>query len=712
MAPRYTRAAGIAEEGTAHVRALLSVANREGLSAFARELQTLGVELVATDGTREHLAADGIDAASVSELTAVPPLVGGQVRTFHPAIYAGILARRDRDEQLLQLADHGIGLIDLVVVNVKPFAPEVGRGHIGIDEAIELIDVAGAALLGAAARNAAGVAAASSPAHYGPLLEELRDLGQVSADTRYRLAADAFGTVAAYYAEIAAYLNQISNNTYPSRLAMVLEKVSDLPYGENPHQRAAFYRETTHRSGSLADAHQLHGAPPTFNNLMDLDAAYRIASDYTAPTVAITKHTDPVGLASAEELVDAYRRALDTDPVSSFGGIVGVNRELDEATAQEIAANSYEAVIAPGFSEAALALLRHKQGLELLAVPGLALRGDARLRHRQPRLQARRRRAAGRGPRRRRPRPRPAPGRDPAPPDARRADRPAVRVARRADGPLERDHPRPQRGDGRDRGGPGEPQRRGGHRPAAGRRPRQARGHGLGRVLPVPRRHPDRGQRRGDGDHPAGRVDPRRDGDRGREPPSPRDGVHGAAPFPALRRGSPMEKLLALEMVRVTEAAAIASARFMGKGERDEADRAATEAMRRTMDETDLAGTIVIGEGERDEAPMLYIGEQVGRHGVDGVTGVDIAVDPLEGTNLVATGQGGAITVLAASETGGLTHAPGHLPGEARRGTGRRGVRRHHAAARRELPPDRRGAAPQGERHHGDHPRPAAPRGS
>ena len=369
MTPRYTRAAGIAEEGTAHVRALLSVANREGLSAFARELQTLGVELVATDGTREHLAADGIDAASVSELTAVPPLVGGQVRTFHPAIYAGILARRDRDEQLLQLADHGIGLIDLVVVNVKPFAPEVGRGHIGIDEAIELIDVAGAALLGAAARNAAGVAAASSPAHYGPLLEELRDLGQVSADTRYRLAADAFGTVAAYYAEIAAYLNQISNNTYPSRLAMVLEKVSDLPYGENPHQRAAFYRETTHRSGSLADAHQLHGAPPTFNNLMDLDAAYRIACDYTAPTVAITKHTDPVGLASAEELVDAYRRALDTDPVSSFGGIVGVNRELDEATAQEIAANSYEAVIAPGFSEAALALLRHKQGLELLAVP-------------------------------------------------------------------------------------------------------------------------------------------------------------------------------------------------------------------------------------------------------------------------------------------------------------------------------------------------------
>ena len=231
------------------MRALLSVANRDGLSAFARDLQALGYELVATDGTREHLAADGIEASSVSELTAAPPLVGGQVRTFHPQIYAGILARRDRPEQLQQLVEQGIGLIDLVVVNVKPFAPEVGRHQIAIDEAIELIDVAGAALLGAAARNAAGVVAVPAPAHYPAVLEELRTLGQVSADTRYRLAADAFSTVAAYYAEIAAYFNQISNNVYPGRLALVLEKVGDLPYGENPHQRAAFYRETTHRSG-------------------------------------------------------------------------------------------------------------------------------------------------------------------------------------------------------------------------------------------------------------------------------------------------------------------------------------------------------------------------------------------------------------------------------------------------------------------------------
>ncbi|HEV8488639.1 MAG TPA: bifunctional phosphoribosylaminoimidazolecarboxamide formyltransferase/IMP cyclohydrolase [Candidatus Limnocylindrales bacterium] len=351
------------------MRALLSVANRDGISALARELAALGVEMFATDGTREYLAADGIEVAPVSELTHVPSLVGGQVKTFHPAVYAGILARRDIPEQLQELVEQGIAPIDLVVVNVKPFAPEVGRRMIGIDEAIEMIDVGGAALLGAAARNAAGVAAVASPEHYPRLIAELREHGHASAELRAQLAADAFGAVAAYHAEIAAYLNQISGNRFPRRLAMVLEKVDDLRYGENPHQQAAFYRETTHRSGTIADATHIQGSRPSFNNLLDLDAAWRIASDYTAPTVAIVKHTDPVGLASNDELVEAYRRALETDPVASFGGIVAVNRELDGATAREIAANSYEAVVAPAYSQAALGLLRGKAGLELLAVP-------------------------------------------------------------------------------------------------------------------------------------------------------------------------------------------------------------------------------------------------------------------------------------------------------------------------------------------------------
>jgi phosphoribosylaminoimidazolecarboxamide formyltransferase/IMP cyclohydrolase len=355
--------------GWTRLRALLSVADRTGIAALARDLRDLGVEMYATDGTREYLASEGVEVASVNALTDGQPTVGGQVKTFHHAVYAGILARRDKPDQLAELEAQGIGLIDLVIVNVKPFAPAIGVKLVGLDEAIEMIDVGGAALLGAAARNSAGVAAASDPAHYPMIVEEIRELGVVSPESRARLAAEAFSTVAAYHAEIAAYLNQIAGNTFPSRLAIVLEKVDDLRYGENPHQRAAFYRETTHRSGTLADAGQLQGDRPSFNNLLDLDAAYRIARDYTAPTVAIVKHTDPVGLASHDELVEAYRHALETDPVASFGGIVGVNRELDGATAREIAANSYEAVVAPGFSEAAVGILRGKTGLELLAVP-------------------------------------------------------------------------------------------------------------------------------------------------------------------------------------------------------------------------------------------------------------------------------------------------------------------------------------------------------
>lgn len=351
------------------MRALLSVANRDGISTLARDLLARGIAIAATDGTRDYLAADGIDVQSISDLTHVPPLVGGQVKTFHPAIYAGILAHRDDPAQLAELEGQGIGLIDIVVVNVKPFSPAVGSGRLEIHEALEMVDVGGVALLGAAARNCAGVAAVASPQHYARLTRELQELGTVSVELRQQLAAEAFGLIAAYHAEIAAYLHQASGDTFPARLALVLEKVRDLPYGENPHQRAAFYRETTHRSGTLADASYAQGEVSSFNNILDLDAAYRIARDFTSPTVAIVKHTDPVGLASNDELVEAYRRALETDSVAAFGGIVGVNRQLDGATAREIAANSYEAVIAPSYSDAALGILRQKTGLEIISVP-------------------------------------------------------------------------------------------------------------------------------------------------------------------------------------------------------------------------------------------------------------------------------------------------------------------------------------------------------
>ncbi|HEY2916726.1 MAG TPA: bifunctional phosphoribosylaminoimidazolecarboxamide formyltransferase/IMP cyclohydrolase [Candidatus Limnocylindrales bacterium] len=366
------------------MRALLSVASRDGISTFARGLQQLGFEVYATDGTRDHLAQDGIESHAVSELTGSEALLGGQVKTFHPSIYAGILARRDKPEQLAELEAQGIGPIDLVAVNVRPFGAEVGKRAVLVDQAIEMIDVGGAALLSAAARNATGVVVVSSPESYTRVLAEIKERGLVSAELRARLAAEAFATIAAYHAEIAAYLNQLTSTTYPKRLAMVLEKVTDLRYGENPHQTAAFYRETTHRSGTLADAALLQGEEPTFNNLLDLDAAYRIATDFTTPTVCISKHTDPVGIASADDLVEAYRRAVETDPVASFGAIVAVNRTLDGPTAREIVNSSYEAVIAPGYDDSAAATLAQKPALEVLSVPkgpsdGLSDYGIAKL---------------------------------------------------------------------------------------------------------------------------------------------------------------------------------------------------------------------------------------------------------------------------------------------------------------------------------------------
>ena len=351
------------------MRALLSVADREGIASLARDLLTLGVEVYATDGTREHLATEGVEVASVGALTSLPSLLGGQVKTFHPAIYAGILARRDRNDELAELAAQGIGLLDLVVVNVRPFAPQVGVRLVSLDEAVAMIDVGGVALLSAAARNFAGVAAVSNPARYGEVLADLRARGAVSPELRERLAADAFAMVAAYNAEVAAYLNHVSGVRFPDHLTLVLEKKTDLSYGENPHQDAAFYRETTHRQGSLADATQLHGPAPSFNDLLAMDAAYRIVSDFAAPAVCMTKGVTPVGLASRDDLCEAYRKALEGDPVAASGSVVAANRPLDAPTANAIVGNQYEAVVAPGFEESALAVLLRKDDLRVLRVP-------------------------------------------------------------------------------------------------------------------------------------------------------------------------------------------------------------------------------------------------------------------------------------------------------------------------------------------------------
>jgi phosphoribosylaminoimidazolecarboxamide formyltransferase/IMP cyclohydrolase len=352
------------------VRALLSVTDREGIADLARELLELGLDVFATDGTRAALSAAGVAVRSIGEITSAPTLIGGQVTTFHPGIYAGIMARRNVPADLESLATHGIGLIDIVVANVRPIAPQLGAGIVPIDEALAMIDVAGVSMLSAAARSYAGVAVASHPAQYHLLVDELRSLGNVSPETRQRFAAEAFATVASNDAEVAAYHDHIGGVRFPEQLTLVLHKVRDLPYGENPHQDAAFYRETSHHTTrSLTDATLLQGPHPTFNDLLDLDVGLRIVSDFTSPTCCIAKQVDPVGLASNDSLVDAYRRALEGDPVSAYGAVVAFNREVDEETASELVLGAWEAIVAPAFSDDARRVLSGKASLPLLTVP-------------------------------------------------------------------------------------------------------------------------------------------------------------------------------------------------------------------------------------------------------------------------------------------------------------------------------------------------------
>jgi phosphoribosylaminoimidazolecarboxamide formyltransferase/IMP cyclohydrolase len=353
------------------VRALLSVADGGGISiaALARELQDLGVEVVATEATRIELANAGVETGALVGSSDGDVALGGQLETYRPSVYAGILARRHVPDDLAALADLGHGAIDIVVVELRPFVPQVGERPAALDEAVEMIDVAGLSLLGAAARNFGGVAVVCDAADHAPLLDELRETGYVSAETRRRLAARAFAAAAAYQGDVASYLEHIGGQLFPEQLSIVLRKERDLAYGENPHQSAAFYREAGGRARSLADAELVQGPQPTYNDLIDLDAGYRMSSDFASPTCAIVKQRNPVGLASHDDLREAYRRALSGDPVTAYGAVVALNREVDESLARELVLNPFEGVAAAGFSEGARAILAERPELAALAVP-------------------------------------------------------------------------------------------------------------------------------------------------------------------------------------------------------------------------------------------------------------------------------------------------------------------------------------------------------
>ncbi len=347
------------------MRALISVYDKSELEPFARGLADLGFELVASGGTADFLEREvGIEVERVESLTDVPELLGGRVKTLHPRIHAAILARRDRDEDLATLDEHEIRPFDLVCVNLYPFGEVASRYGVREEEAVEMIDVGGPSMLRGAAKNFAHVAPVCRPARYEPLLAELRNTGEISLKTRRALAAEAFATTAAYEAAIARWFADVE--ALPQTLVTSFTKVADLRYGENPHQRGAYYAEDGARVHLLSRVEQLHGKELSLINLLDLSAARLLLREFTLPACAIVKHANPCGVAVAGTVEEAYERALASDPVSAFGMVCAVNRPIGADLGRRLADRFVDVLFAPDYDEAALVALRAKEATRIL----------------------------------------------------------------------------------------------------------------------------------------------------------------------------------------------------------------------------------------------------------------------------------------------------------------------------------------------------------
>jgi phosphoribosylaminoimidazolecarboxamide formyltransferase / IMP cyclohydrolase len=346
------------------VRALISTYDKTGLDAFAKGLARLGWSLVASGGTAGYLEDRGLDIEHVDALTASPEMLGGRVKTLHPRIHAGILARRDREEDVGALVEHGIEPFDLVCVNLYPFEEVASRQGVTEAEAVEMIDVGGPSMLRGAAKNFAHVIPVCRPDRYGFVLDELETRGGISLDTRRELAAEAFATTAAYEAAIATWFAE--RETFPETLVLAFDKILDLSYGENPHQRAAYYADRGGRAHLLSRVEQLHGKAISFNNLNDLSAARLVCREFTLPACVIVKHANPCGVALGATIGEAYDKALASDPVSAYGGIVVLNRDVDAELGDKLAEQFVEVLFAPGYDEGALEALRRRQGTRIL----------------------------------------------------------------------------------------------------------------------------------------------------------------------------------------------------------------------------------------------------------------------------------------------------------------------------------------------------------
>ena len=353
------------------MKALISVYDKTGIVEFSRRLADAGFELISTGGTHRTLTEDGgLPARQVSEVTGSPEILEGRVKTLHPVIHAGLLARRDSPEQLAELAQHGIDPIDLVVVNLYPFVETIGKLDVSLADALENIDIGGPTMLRAAAKNFPSVSVIVDPADYSWISEKLSGDGLTPGDRR-RLAGKAFQHVSLYDTAVAGYLIQTAADSdgLPEQLTLSLCKAATLRYGENPHQAGSLYVSAGEEpTGGIAGAQQLHGKELSFNNLMDADAAWRTVCDFTEQAVAVVKHANPCGLACHENQTEAYQHAYQGDTVSAFGGIVGFNRPVTVETANSMEPVFYEVVVAPGYEPAALDTLKKKRNLRILAV--------------------------------------------------------------------------------------------------------------------------------------------------------------------------------------------------------------------------------------------------------------------------------------------------------------------------------------------------------
>ena len=351
-------------------RALISVSDKTGVIEFAQELHNFGIEILSTGGTAELLRKGGVPVIQVSDYTGFPEMMDGRIKTLHPRVHGGILGRRDVPEHMKAMEEHGIRPIDLVVINLYPFEQTVAKEGSTLEEAIENIDIGGPAMVRSSAKNCNDVVIIVDPKNYGVLLEEMKK-GSVSLETRRRLSRDAFAHTARYDSLIASFLSgQWENESgFPPFLNQPFSKVQDLRYGENPHQSAALYRESNPLTTDIVSAKQVQGKELSFNNYIDLNAAWELVRELGSGAVAIIKHTNPCGVAVGENQLNTFVLAREVDPISAFGGVLGFNQLVTAQTAKEILKNFVEAIVAPGFEPEAIELFSSKKNIRLMQIP-------------------------------------------------------------------------------------------------------------------------------------------------------------------------------------------------------------------------------------------------------------------------------------------------------------------------------------------------------